>query len=179
MGCIYRPKYTVKSGERKQSGVYWIKYYRNGKPYRESTKSRSKATAKAILAQREAVIAAEKTHSLMSYLPFKPKIMRQPLESIEHRDIEGSGIYFIQQGDDGPVKIGYTERSVKQRIYDLQTASPFPLRLVGLITPAKKSWEKQIHLKFYKDKMTGEWFEPSPGLVDYISGLNGQQEHKA
>ena len=38
MGSIY------KRGE-----VYWVKYYRNGKPYRESTKSKKEADAKRLL----------------------------------------------------------------------------------------------------------------------------------
>jgi hypothetical protein len=35
MGSIY-----------KRGKVYWIQYYRNGKPYRESTKSKKEADAK-------------------------------------------------------------------------------------------------------------------------------------
>jgi len=38
MGMIY-----------KRGKVYWIKYYRSGKPYRESTKSRKEADAKRLL----------------------------------------------------------------------------------------------------------------------------------
>ena len=54
MGTIYRPKYrNKKSGEVKQSAVYWIKYYRNGKPYRESTGSKKEADAKRLLKKRE------------------------------------------------------------------------------------------------------------------------------
>lgn len=46
MGSIY------KRGE-----VYWIKYYRQGKPYRESTKSEKEADAKRLLKKREGEIA--------------------------------------------------------------------------------------------------------------------------
>ena len=38
MGSIY-----------KRGKTYWIKYYRNGKPYRESTKSKKEADAKRLL----------------------------------------------------------------------------------------------------------------------------------
>jgi integrase len=58
MGHIYRPKYTdKKTGRRKQSGIWWIKYYRNGKPYRESTKSAKESDAKRLLRRREGDIA--------------------------------------------------------------------------------------------------------------------------
>ena len=46
MGSIY-----------KRGNVYWIKYYRSGKPYRESTKSKKEADAKRLLKKREGEIA--------------------------------------------------------------------------------------------------------------------------
>jgi integrase len=49
MGSIY------KRGE-----IYWIKYYRNGKPYRETTKSEKEADAKRLLKKREGEIAQGK-----------------------------------------------------------------------------------------------------------------------
>jgi len=46
MGMIY-----------KRGQTYWVKYYRNGKPYRESTKSKKEADAKRLLKKREGEIA--------------------------------------------------------------------------------------------------------------------------
>jgi len=46
IGCIY------KSGN-----IYWIKYYRNDKPYYESTKSKKEADAKRLLKKREGKIS--------------------------------------------------------------------------------------------------------------------------
>lgn len=40
--------------------TYWIKYYRNGKPYRESVKSRKEADAKRLLKKREGEISEGK-----------------------------------------------------------------------------------------------------------------------
>jgi len=40
--------------------VYWIQYYRNGKPYRESTKSKKEADAKRLLNKREGEISEGK-----------------------------------------------------------------------------------------------------------------------
>ena len=49
MGMIY-----------KRGKVYWIKYYRNGKPYRETTRSNKEADAKRLLKKREGEIALGK-----------------------------------------------------------------------------------------------------------------------
>ena len=49
MGMIY-----------KRGKVWWVKYYRDGKPYRESTKSAKKADAKRLLKKREGEIAQGK-----------------------------------------------------------------------------------------------------------------------
>jgi integrase len=46
MGSIY-----------KRGNIYWIKYYRFGKPYRESTKSKKEADAKRLLKKREGEIS--------------------------------------------------------------------------------------------------------------------------
>jgi hypothetical protein len=46
MGSIY-----------KRGKVYWIQYYRNGKPYRETTKSHKEADAKRLLKKREGEIS--------------------------------------------------------------------------------------------------------------------------
>lgn len=46
MGTIY-----------KRGAVYWIKYYRNGKPYRESTRSTKELEAKRMLKLREGQVA--------------------------------------------------------------------------------------------------------------------------
>jgi integrase len=49
MGSIY-----------KRGDTFWIKYYRNGKPYRESNKSKKEADAKRLLKKREGEIAGGK-----------------------------------------------------------------------------------------------------------------------
>ena len=51
MGTIYR---------QKNSKFWWIKYYRNGKPYHESSKSVKETEAKRLLRLREGEIAAGK-----------------------------------------------------------------------------------------------------------------------
>jgi len=49
MGSIY-----------KRGNTYWLKYYRNGKPYYESTKSSKETDAKRLLKRREGEISEGK-----------------------------------------------------------------------------------------------------------------------
>jgi len=49
MGCIYT-----------RGNTYWIKYYRNGKPYQESTHSDKESKAKKLLKKREGEISEGK-----------------------------------------------------------------------------------------------------------------------
>ena len=79
-------------------------------------------------------------------------------------------IYFIQQGIAGPIKIGKTE-FVPTRMNDLQCANPETLRLVGL-QDTDDYIERMLHDKFSKDRIRGEWFNPSPEIVNYINELN-------
>jgi integrase len=60
MGSLFQRK--NRSG--KNSKIWWIKYYRNGKPYRESTKSTSESYAKRLLKLREGEIVQGKVPSL-------------------------------------------------------------------------------------------------------------------
>jgi hypothetical protein len=46
MGMIYQ-----------RGKTFWIKYYRNGKPYRESTRSKKESDAKRLLKKREGEIS--------------------------------------------------------------------------------------------------------------------------
>jgi hypothetical protein len=53
MGHIFRPKYKdKKTGNVKESAVWWIKYHKNGKPYFESAKTTEETKAKRLLRKR-------------------------------------------------------------------------------------------------------------------------------
>lgn len=58
MGYIYQPSYKdKKTGEAKQSAVFWIKYYRGGKAIRESTDTTKDTEARNLLKLREGDVA--------------------------------------------------------------------------------------------------------------------------
>src|SRR6266566_1952078 len=57
MGSLYRPKYKDKTGEYHESSVWWIKYYRDGFPIRESAGTEKESQARNLLKQREGDVA--------------------------------------------------------------------------------------------------------------------------
>lgn len=65
MGSVYRPKYKDKNGNYVESEIWWIKYYRNGKPFRESSESKKKTDAEKKLKQREGEIVEGRFHGIM------------------------------------------------------------------------------------------------------------------
>lgn len=80
-------------------------------------------------------------------------------------------MYFIQQGNKGPIKIGRSTVP-EMRLSELHAVSPERLRLLATIDAP----EKYIHRVFAKERKNGEWFDPSPRLVGFIQSLRGQDE---
>ncbi len=60
MGMIYKRKIKGKNGEIKEGKIWWVKYYRNGKPYYESSRSKKETDAKRLLKKREGEISQGK-----------------------------------------------------------------------------------------------------------------------
>lgn len=81
-------------------------------------------------------------------------------------------IYFIQMGDRGPIKIGYTrsEKNLRARIAALQTGSPFPLHLRRAATGTRNT-ERILHQFFRHLHMSGEWFWPNE-LLAHVAWAN-------
>lgn len=75
-------------------------------------------------------------------------------------------IYFIQVGDDGPVKIGFTKLSPSIRLSGLQVANPYPLRMLGRMV-GNAATERFLHKKFARNRLRGEWFSPTTSLLQY------------
>lgn len=82
-------------------------------------------------------------------------------------------VYFIQEGFNGPIKIGYAHTDVASRMKSMQTANSNELRLLGTV-PAKVYDERFWHARFQADRVRGEWFAPSNLLVEAIkSAVSG------
>ena len=81
------------------------------------------------------------------------------VDSAHHAPEAPGLVYFVQAGDDGPVKIGFS-RAPAQRVADLQTSNPAPLRLLATIPGCLVS-EAMLHREFGEHRIRGEWFHPA------------------
>jgi len=79
-------------------------------------------------------------------------------------------IYFIQEGQRGPIKVGYTIGKPEKRLQTLQTGHPSSLVLLGHIEGTEVH-EKKIHqfLGFYR--IRGEWFRAEELVIKFIWSL--------
>ena len=85
---------------------------------------------------------------------------------MEFTDEGGGHVYFIQQGEDGPIKIGFST-DVEGRLKSLQTATPYPLVLLGVME-GNITTEARLHGLFQFCRLSGEWFEPRDVLLQFI-----------
>lgn len=70
--------------------------------------------------------------------------------------------YFIQRGDDGPIKIGRTT-DVTKRLAALSTACAEPLHVLGVMDG---NHETRLHRKFAAHRIRAEWFAPVPEILE-------------
>jgi hypothetical protein len=79
-------------------------------------------------------------------------------------------IYFIQAGETGPIKIGYTEGAgtLETRFAALQGANAAELRLLATRFGSIED-ERQFHRRFAAGRLRGEWFRPdAEGLAELV-----------
>jgi hypothetical protein len=74
MGRIYKQRWKGKDGTIHESRVWWIKYYRDGKPMRESSESSKESDAKKLLKLREGDVAKG--------IPVTPKYSRITIDEL-------------------------------------------------------------------------------------------------
>jgi hypothetical protein len=81
-------------------------------------------------------------------------------------------VYIIGQLDDGPVKIGITAH-IKRRLYALQHAHPYKLVVLAKYL-AEDSEETKLHELFKQYRLSGEWFERSPAIKEFIIAVRSR-----
>jgi hypothetical protein len=79
-----------------------------------------------------------------------------------------SYVYMIQQGSDGPIKIGRA-RNLSTRFVDLQVASAERLHLRAVF-PGGRALEQQIQNELQAHRLRGEWFAPSDEVRVWFLG---------
>lgn len=79
-------------------------------------------------------------------------------------------LYIIQCGENGPLKIGISA-NVEKRLRGLQSANPYPLRLVHSVRVGVERaalLEQEFHRWFAPYRLTGEWFLPSEPVLRFV-----------
>lgn len=93
------------------------------------------------------------------------KVARNP----GFRRVFGSWAYYLQRGDDGPIKIG-TSNAPFSRMREMQTACPERLRMLA-IERGSRFYEKTMHDAFARFRIAGEWFRPDPELLRWADAV--------
>lgn len=98
---------------------------------------------------------------LQNYTPQRPVLPLKRAYSVD--------LYMIQSGD-GPIKIGISAAPAR-RLKDLQTAHPYPLKIVCLVKGGGAELEAHYHERFAAHRLHGEWFEPHEEILAEIARL--------
>src|SRR5262245_53777709 len=75
-------------------------------------------------------------------------------------------VYFVRPRGMDYVKIGETE-CLARRLSNLQSASPVKLEVLGVIPPGRVL-EGELHRRFARHWVRGEWFRLDPDVLEYI-----------
>jgi hypothetical protein len=75
-------------------------------------------------------------------------------------------VYFAQADCGGLIKIGFASDPVR-RVKALQQHCPCLLRLL-VVAPGGPRLEAELHRKFDRLRVRGEWFRPAPELLRLI-----------
>src|SRR5205085_4944347 len=75
---------------------------------------------------------------------------------------QNSGVYFVQAGREGPIKIG-TAKDSRERLKKLRTANweyLTQLVVIPVVDHERLDWERGFHARFRHLHIRGEWFKP-------------------
>ena len=95
--------------------------------------------------------------------------MDEFMASREEKEARKGNIYFIQSGENGPIKIGFS-MDVEDRINRLATSRADDLILLASMSGDMQK-ERALHKRFADCHIRREWFNPDPTLIDYIDSL--------
>ncbi len=74
-------------------------------------------------------------------------------------------IYFVQAGENGPIKIGFSDE-VHKRIEELQVGCPYRLNLLWVYN-GRQYGELELHELFLHEHIRGEWFRPGKSVLEF------------
>lgn len=105
----------------------------------------------------------DRNNNLISRKKKKSLNMKNRIEVIPNPK---TGIYFIQGVITSKIKIEYLN-DVNKALREMQKYSPDKLIVIGYCFGSKKLCDK-INLRFNSQRNFGGWYNPHPGLMDYI-----------
>lgn len=73
-------------------------------------------------------------------------------------------VYFIQAGDNGPVKIGFSRKDATERMEQLQ-AYHYEKLFLRRVMPGLHLTERSVHQRFASLRLRGEWFTWSEEML--------------
>ena len=85
-----------------------------------------------------------------------------------------SYVYFIQSEKGGAIKIGLS-KNPEERLNELQPSTPYKLKLLAKIKGNVRK-ERELHRKFARYRIQGEWFEAHTDLLSYIEQIKEGKE---
>ena len=86
---------------------------------------------------------------------------------------EEISLYFIQIGKMGPIKVGITN-DIQKRLIGLQTSNPEQLNVLyceKLEAQEARSLEKEYHIMLRDASLKGEWFRPTPFVLEIVEDV--------
>jgi hypothetical protein len=83
-------------------------------------------------------------------------IASRQIDLAERRAV--GAVYFVACNMASAIKVGFTTRSVRKRLYALQTGWPVDLTLERVIEGDRR-FERDCHAALYDYNMRGEWFD--------------------
>lgn len=78
-------------------------------------------------------------------------------------------IYFIENLFNSEIKIGVSS-DIDTRLKQISSDIKSPVKLIKLINGDEQK-EKELHNRFSRDRVHGEWFKPSNELLDNINEI--------
>lgn len=91
---------------------------------------------------------------------------RATKREVRRRQRESQGLVYIAGAGPDTVKIGFTT-NVRSRLKGLSTGSPTEIEVLAVF-PGTMADERELHQRFAKDHLRGEWFRLSPEITEFI-----------
>ena len=90
-------------------------------------------------------------------------------------DFPCHGVYFIRSGSAGPVKIGWS-KNIPKRIRDIGVSMAEEGELLAVLPALDDTTEKLIQALLARDRIRGEWYEPTAWVMAVVAGVRALNE---